>query len=341
VKGTFPDAAGTFTYTGSSEPLRLSAKAENGSFTAAVGRMDLTGHVLIDPGAATLLMPYRSEAKISDMTVQVGAPARGAASATSFGFSLRGVTGTTESKIAKDLWSYSSHMQGRLETEGMAIDKFEVGSALRNVHVPTVTKLTEAWMSRGFSCDQDQPLDEPLAQLEQLAASAFELLPYGPEYQVGPLAIELGGKRAEVSYVVGIHGVASGSAPPPIMQLVMDHAYARAEAKVHLGLIDSLAAWAQSLRASTAGTAPRHVPVASQGAPHASARMARALIDGFVQQGFLERDADFVRGRIEVDAGTFKLNGRPFQLPDFDGFGADADAVRSLIQTGGAPDADP
>jgi hypothetical protein len=244
--------------------------------------------------------------------------------------------------MSRELWSYSSNLQGRLETQGVVIDKFEVGSALRNVHAPTVTKLTEAWMSRGFSCDQAQPLEEPLAQLEPLAASAFELLPYGPEYQMGPLSLELGGKRAEVSYVVGIHGVAPGSAAPPFMQLVMDHAYARAEAKLHLGLVDSLAGWAQSLRASTDGTAPRNVPVAAtQGAPDAGARMARALIDGFVQQGFLERDADFVRGRIEVDAGTFTLNGRPIELPDLDGFGADADAVRSLIQTAGAPEADP
>jgi Bacterial protein of unknown function (DUF945) len=330
MKGKLPDAAGKFSYTGSTEPLRMSAKASDGSFTATVGRMDLTGTMVLDPTASTFVLPYENETRISDMTFQVGAPASDGAAATSFTFAVRAVTGTVESKVANDLWSNSNRVHGRLEMESFVIDKFEMGSALRNVHAPTLSKLMQTWMSRSFSCDQTQLSDNPMAELEALGADAFALLPHSPEYQVGPIAIELGGKRAELSYTVGVHGIAAGSPPPPIMQLLLKHAYARAEAKLHLGLIDQLAAWGHTLGA-TAGAAA--MPSAPQGTPDANALMARAMIDGFVKQGFLEREGESVRGRIEVDAGTFKLNDRPFQLPDLPGLGAvDMNAVKSLMQ---------
>jgi hypothetical protein len=60
------------------------------------------------------------------------------------------------------------------------------------------------------------------------------------------------------------------------------------------------------------------------------------MIDGFVEQGFLERDGDSVHGRIELDAGAFKLNGKPFKLPDLGALGApDLNAVKTLMQAGG------
>ncbi|HTU60815.1 MAG TPA: DUF945 family protein, partial [Polyangiales bacterium] len=301
VKGKLPDQTGKFSYSGSSEPLRLNARADDGSLSATVGKMELSGNALIDPTSATFLMPFESRARIADMTVNVTAPARDGASPTSIGFRLLGVAGTTQSKLTKELWSYSSHVQGRLETQGMLIDKFEMGSALRNLHAPTVTALAGAVLRRGFSCDQTDPLAQAAQLMDELAASANQLLPHNPEYQVGPVALELGGKRAELSYVLGIRGVAPSATPPPLMQLVMAHGFARAETKVHLGLIDALAAWAQRLAASTNSSAAGNQAPAP-GLPDAGALMARAMIDGFVERGFLERDADSVRGRIEVEA---------------------------------------
>jgi uncharacterized protein YdgA (DUF945 family) len=339
MQGKLPDGAGKFSYTGNTEPLRMSAKASDGNFTATVGKMDLTGTMVLDAAAATFVLPYENETRISDMTFQFETPARDGDPSSSYSFAVQRVTGTVESKIANDLWTNSSRVSGSLKLENFAIDKFEFGSALRNVHAPTLNKLLESWMSRSFSCAQTQLSDNPMAELEALGADAFALLPHSPEYQVGPIAIELGGKRAELSYTVGVHGIAAGSSPPPLMQLMLKHAYARAEAKLHLGLIDQLAAWGQQLAATGAGAAK---PSAPAGAPDAGALMARAMIDGFVQQGFLEREGESVRGRIEVDAGAIKLNDRPFQLPDLPGLGAvDMDAVKSLMQAGGsAGDAD-
>lgn len=331
MKGKIPEGAGTFAYTGSTEPITLNAKGSDGTFTVALGKTDLTGSMLFDSTALSLLRPYEQEARISEMTARVEAPARDGAAPMNYSFSAQGVSGKAESKIANDLWSYTSRVQGRIEAEGFVIDKFEMASAIRNLHVPTADKLQQAFMSHAFSCDPAQSSDNPLAEFEALADTAFELLPHNPEYQMGPIAIELGGKRAELSYTLGVRGVAAGTPPPPMMELAMKHGYASAEAKLHLGLIDQLAAWGQKLAATAAGPHQQRQAAAKDG-PDASAMMARAMLDGFVQQGFLERDGETVRGRVEVETGAFKLNGRPFELPDF---GLDMDAMKSLMEAGG------
>ncbi|HKU42385.1 MAG TPA: DUF945 family protein [Polyangiales bacterium] len=325
VTGSFPDGAGTFSYAGNSAPTRIRAKAEDGDFTASLGRMDLKGNLLIDPAAATFLLPYHSEARIGDMTVQVAGPARDGGAPLSFQLAVSGVTATADSKIADGLLSNTNHVQGSVKLDSFAIDKFEMASALNNLHVPTLTKLTRTWLSRSLSCEAQQSPEELLKQFDELAKSAFELLPYAPEYKVGPIAIELGGKRAELVYTVGVRGVAAGGAPD-VTELMTKHAYANAEAKLHLGLVDQFAAWASKLGASTLG---RNQQVALQQAgPDPAAMMARGMIEGFVQQGFLERDGETVRGKVEYAEGAVKLNGRPFELPDF---GADLGAMKSLL----------
>lgn len=66
--------------------------------------------------------------------------------------------------------------------------------------------------------------------------------------------------------------------------------------------------------------------------------MARAMLESFVQQGFLEREGETVRGRVDFDAGTIKLNGRPFQLPALPGM--DLDAMKRTMIADGAPEPD-
>ena len=319
VRGKFPEGAGKFSYTGNSQPFQVNAKAEDGDFAVNIGRMDLAGSVDMDPNAPSILMPYQNETKISEVSFRVSTRSEPGATPTNMNFSLQGVTGTAESKITKEhLWSNSNRVSGRLKTDSLEIDRFEMGSALRNLHAPTLDKLAQAWMRESFSCDQTQTLEQSMERLEGLAKSAAALLPYNPEYQVGPIAIELAGKRAELSYTVGMRGVAAGTPPPPIMELVFKHGYANAEAKLHLGLVDAFAAYAEKLSAGAAQ--PKHA-AAPPGMPNPAALMARGMIDGFVQQGYLVRAGETVSGRVEFEGGAVKLNGKPFDLPDLGALG--------------------
>lgn len=330
LQGTLPKGAGRFSYTGNIEPIRVGAKTDDGDFSASVGKIELSGSADIDPDTVSVLVPYRTETRIAALTMQVAAPARDGLPATRFDVALRGVVGTAESKVVGDLFSMSSRVQGSLETSGFSVDKFELASSLRNLHEPTFAKLTAMLMNRGFSCDPSPSLADPMAEVEALATMAAEFLPYDPEYEVGPIVLERAGKRAELSYMVAVRGIAKGVVPPPLLEVVTKHGFARAEAKVHLGLVGELIAWGQRLGAAADG---RQGSAAGQTmSPDAGATLARVMLEGFVQQGYLEREAESVHARVEFDAGSVKLNGKPFELPSLAALGVgDLDVMKGLM----------
>jgi uncharacterized protein YdgA (DUF945 family) len=85
-----------------------------------------------------------------------------------------------------------------------------------------------------------------------------------------------------------------------------------AEAAVDLALIDVVAQ--RMLGQAGLQPASAQLPAASNSAT--TAIMARAMIEGFVSQGYLTRDGNRVKAIIDSKGENVTLNGKPFSLAD-------------------------
>ena len=308
VTGRLPLGKGTLRYSWSEAPLTLSVTSPDVRLKLELGPVDMSGDVQMDADRPSLLVPVQGEASIESMKLVSDPPSPGGVAPVPFELVFSRVKAKSEAKLDKDLYTTTSDMAGTLKVNGFTVDKFEVGSGLRRLHAPTYAKLLTELIDLGLSCEKK--IDDPLAALPELADTAFALLPHDPEYGVGPIAIELAGKRAEVSYRVGTRGITLKDKSVPMAALLAQKAVARADAKAHLGLIDEVAKIAG--KALTGGSGAQPLP----GTPDPTALMARAMVDKAVSEGFLVREGDFVRGTIESVAGELKLNGKPFAMPD-------------------------
>lgn len=310
VTGQFPRAKGTLRFNWSEAPLSLQAVTPDANFKLEVGAVDATGSMEIDPDKLRFLMPLAFVASLDSMKLQVSGPnPSGGGAPVSFDIAFTKVKATAESKLDKELFTSSSDLSGALDVNGFAVEKFELGGALRRFHAPTYEKLLKEFTALSLSCDKPNQLDDPDAVFAKLAGTMFDMLPHDPEYAVGPVAIELGGKRAELSYSLGTRGITPNDKSVPLVMLLAQKGVARAEAKAHLGLIDELTKIAN--KALGSGN-----PAPPPGTPDPMAIMARAMIDEFVTQGYLVREGESVRGSVESVAGELKVNGKPFAMPD-------------------------
>jgi uncharacterized protein YdgA (DUF945 family) len=316
--GRFPMGAGTLSYTASLAPFGFHTKTNDGALDIDMGAMDMTGSLQVDPKTVSLLVPSKGEASIDSIKFSAQLPSAAGVGAAPIDFSFDKVKAKSETTLDKELWSYTSHMSGALKVKGFVIDKLEIGSALRRVHGPTYVKLLSKLIEVSTSCDKPLDAKDPMAAFEGLLDDAFALLTYDPEYAVGPIGVEIAGKRAELSYSVGMRGVTLNDKSLPFAALLQQKSVAHADAKADLALIDEVAKLASKL----GGMGPAAALQGAQlppGTPDPTALIARAMIDGFVTEGYLVREGESVRASIESVAGAIKLNGKPFAMPDLTG----------------------
>ena len=225
-----------------------------------------------------------------------------------------GIKASAEGKIEKELWSMSSRMSSALAVNDFTIDKLEFASAMRRIHVPTYTQLMSSMLAMSFSCDPQLRTDDPAVAMAVLTDPAFALLAHDPEYEVGPIALEFGGKRAELSYSVGKKGITASDKAVPLPMLLMFKSVVRAQAKADLRLIDDLVGVAGK---AMAGAIDQPQAAAAQpGEPHPMTVLARGMVDEFVKDGYLVREGNAISASFESAAGEFKLNGKPIALDD-------------------------
>ncbi|MEY4583458.1 MAG: hypothetical protein RL701_8161 [Pseudomonadota bacterium] len=343
VTGTYPASTGTVTYQGSVAPLSFTADAGESTLALHVGDTRLKGSTQIAANAATWLLPFKHETSIAELALQLVPPRASGRAGQPMNVTIGELTTTSESRIDSQLWSNTNTLRGRVQVDDFALDHAEMTVALRRLHMPTLEKLLNTLIEASVSCDPNHGDKPRFGDLAALASTGFELLLHEPEYEVGPMAIEFAGKRAELSYGVSVHGVTPGDQQLPWVALLMQRAKAHVELKAHLGLIEELAKFGSKVADDASAVAAHHmadvadvadVPAVAVVADHENALeqpaqvapkplhpeqvalAARTMVDKFVDDGYLVREGDYVRSRFETSSGVFKLNGKPFSLPN-------------------------
>lgn len=319
--GQFPSSgAGKVSYTGSLGPVAFVANTAESTVSSEYSDVRISGWAELGRDSKSFLVPGAYEASMGDVHMHVAAANTASVSMPALDMRLTGFTSKQESKVDKDLWFVDTHARGKLNFNGFMIDNFAAACALRRLHIPGVEMLSSDWMRNGFSCDAAADPEHMEAAWKDMALKALNLLPYNPELECGPIAMELGGKRAELSYTVAMRDVTQDDIQPAAVPKLLEKLFFRMQAKAHRGLIDALAGVAdKSLADSVAAGAGRIPadPAAPGGAPPSvNAFLAHQFIDGFVEEGYVVRDGDYISSSVESAGGELKVNGKPIDLPN-------------------------
>src|SRR5258706_11908843 len=152
------------------------------------------------------------------------------------------------------------------------------------------------------ACDMKQAVS-PQVMLAQIQQDFAALLPYNPEYAIDKLAIELDGKRGELSYSFGINGATLADAQQPLPALLMTRMQLRGQARLP-------AAWVEKTMARF-GNGQQ----APQGDPAAQAEMANVMLAKLTNDGLIVREGDMLSSQISYDKGQMLVNGKPVGRP--------------------------
>lgn len=203
-----------------------------------------------------------------------------------------------DSRVEQGLWTSTSKVVTKGKVGDVALDAVEVDTSMRRVHAATYQRLLSRMLAEGLRCDA--PAADPAAALDESARELASMLLHDPEYAVDKLAIEIGGKRAELSYSLGTKGVTASDLDRPIVALLQTRSVLAARARVHVGLLHELAR-----------------KLGPQGADPAQAvAQLDQAIDGFAAQGFVKRDGEYVASAAAYEGGALTVNGVPVDLPD-------------------------
>ena len=274
-----------------------------------IGRMSMQGEVLPSAGDSLLLAPSTGSGAIASMAFTFTPPQADAKPVNVLFDSLQF---SSDAKLDKGLWSSVSKMSAKGRVDDFAIDKVDMQLSVNRIHAATYQALMGTLMKQAFSCRQ--PGDEAAAA-QQLAALNAEmqkglgaLLQHNPEYALDRLAIELGGKTAELSYRFGTKGMTAADAEAPLPALLATKAYGAASIKVQRGWLEHVVKKAVALKPLPEGASAETMVDSTMG-------ILNAALDNFAARGFLVSEGDALSAKAAFDSGVLMVNDKPMDLP--------------------------
>ena len=274
-----------------------------------IGKMAMQGEVLPSTGASLLMAPSKASATVASMAFTFTPPQ---ADAKPVNVLFDGLQFSGESKLDKGLWSAVNKMSAKGRVDDFAIDKVDMQVSVNRLHAATYQTLMGTVMQQAFSChkpnDEAAVAKQAAALNEAMQKGLGALLLHNPEYALDRLAIELGGKTAELSYRVGTKGMTAADAEAPMPALLATKAYGAAALKVQRGWLEHVVKKVVALKPLPEGTSAETVAASTMG-------VLNATLDNFAAQGFLVSEGDAVSAKAAFEGGVLTVNDKPMPLP--------------------------
>ena len=317
ARGKGATTAGSVPFSAEIPTVELTSEALGQSFVLKMSGYRVEGEVSHDPASVYWFGDSQSSGKVDAVTLDGAIPSLDGSPAKPLHVRFDNLTFSSSSKLDKGLWSTASKISAKGKVNDTSIDKLEMQASMRRIHALAYQRMVQSLLSNMLSCDPVVQANASLALLRSMPSQAVQLLKHDPEYALDKLAVELSGKRAELSYSVGSKGVTDADLALASPEALTQKAVLRAAAKVDIALIErAIAALSEIAPTPTAqGQAPAGMP-AVPALP--SLDVLRATIDQFVQLGFLVREDESISVSAGMERGQLLVNGKPIQLPTFE-----------------------
>ncbi|MEY4560972.1 MAG: hypothetical protein RLZZ618_249 [Pseudomonadota bacterium] len=277
------------------------------SVNVKLGAISMRSDIPANDGSTVWLAPSKGTGSIASLDITTNAAGKPVV------VGLSDLKLASETKLDKGLLSTASSFTGKGRVDSFSVDKVEMNVSLKNLHAPTYEKLMGTIMSKGLSCDKGNEADvDEIIKTEMLAAMTT-LLQYNPEYALDKLAIEIGGKRAELAYNLAIRGVTPADAATPAEELFKTKGFLSASVNVQKSLIEEIIKKVVAMKTPQDGTA-----IDPEAAKQEQAMMMSMVDGGIAQgvaQGFIKVEGDAVKASAKYEAGQLTLNDKVIPLP--------------------------
>ena len=301
-------AGGSYTF--EAPGLNVNFADEKGTGNLRVAKMVMQGEVLPHTGTGFLLAPSRGTAGISSMEFVFKEAGEGNVKPVNVVFDNLQLT--SEAKIDNGLWSSNSKLSGKGRVDDFAIDKVDMQVSLSRIHAATYEQLIGKMMKSSFNChkpgNEEAEIKEAMALQEEMQKGFATLLKHNPEYALDRLAIDIGGKTAEMSYRLGAKDVTEADAAMPLPALLGTKAYGHASFKVQSGWIEQVVKKVITLKPLPEGASVDTMVASTMGFINAS-------LDGLVTEGYLAREGDAITSKASFEGGALKVNDKPMNVP--------------------------
>jgi len=289
--------------------IEVNSRGPDGtSVLLKVGRTLSETHVAARVDPKLWLVPVKSSGVITSIDLSGSPGSSGGTALPTLRAHSDSIKFSSESTLVAGLWSTSGGLSAKGKVNDVVLDKLEVTSSLKRVHAATYQHLLGTLFDSVLSCEQPAGPDVIDKLLPTLQKDVGQLLVHNPEYALDKLAVELLGKRAELSYSAGTRGVEAADVSLPVPLLLASKGFLRANVRVHTALIEQVAHKIVSYDAPP-GSAPAISPQTRS--------FVNGMIDQFATLGYLLREGDDVVASASVEGGQVLVNGKPISLPDF------------------------
>jgi len=200
----------------------------------------------------------------------------------------------TNTWIDGELLAGTGTFSGAGSVGDVKIDRFDMQTSMQRIHAPTYQRLMETATKEVYRCDSQNKVADLLALQDKMKVDLVAMLRFGPEFSLDKLAVQSGGQTGEFSYGFGVEGVTEADAQLPAAALLMAHARAQASARFPIDWLRKMSmAGASRLQGKAADPAGFDLMLAQMQA-----------------QGYVVRDSDYVKSKVEFSNGVLKVNGK-------------------------------
>jgi Bacterial protein of unknown function (DUF945) len=304
-------AGGASKYSVAIPKLSLRVNAHGEALAFELGAFQSQGEIAPQPDLSPWLSPGKTHGTLASFELSGSAPGIGGAPGKPLHARFEALEFDAETAIDKGLWSAKNRLRFKGKVDALAIDKIELAASFKRVHAASYDKLLSGIFGTALDCEPGAQQAALATLFPGLRKQLAEVLVHDPEYALDSLAIELGGKRAELTYAVGTRGVTAADLDGDLGLLLMQKGVLRASAKVHFELlVDLVLQGAESMPpgAGAVGLRP--------GEREQATVFASSMLAPLVQSGYAVRDGDFITVSSVLEGGKLLVNGKPMALPD-------------------------
>jgi hypothetical protein len=296
-------------YTMDMPGLTLSGGNEKSLGSLKVGAMHMQGKVSPHAESTVWINPHQGSATLASinfaMTPPMGKPVN---------VQMLDMKMAQESKLDKGLMGSVTQLSGKMSVNDFVVDKFDIQSSITNLHAATYQQMLNRFMGQISRCDK--PIASP-GELEKIAMQEMEkdlvaLMGHQLAYSVDKLALEIGGKSAELSYKLGTQGITNEDAAVPMQQLLGSKGYVHAGLKVQMGWIEQVVQKVLEAKAADMEKGAKVKPEQLAGVMGS----VNKVVDKLVAKNLLIREGDTLKTNAKLQQGQVTVNDKPVGIPD-------------------------
>jgi len=207
-----------------------------------------------------------------------------------------------DTTIDKNLMNAVGHAEGVGQIDDTRLDRIEMQATMKHFDALAYRGLMRRLVNSDPGTCGKTPDPAKLMASPEFQSALMQVLAANPELSLDKLVVQVDGKRAELSYALGVNGFTAADAKQPLMMGLMTRGYGNVRIKLPED-------WVQKSLVYFAQQGGKDSGAGDQAA------MAELMLGKVVDQGYVVREDGMLRSEAAYKDGQATINGKPLGRP--------------------------